>query len=710
MFILQKKKILTASFIISAILFFVVFPAFCSEDGVLLTSEDFVQVAQEGFGDPQNNAAWSMKWWRGKLYVGTVRSWFCWSSAAANAEYPVLPYPGPDPDKDCTDSPLDLPLQAEIWCYTPQTEVWERVYQSPEDIPVPKDPTKLVARDVGFRGMEVFTEPDGTEALYVFGANARRWTMTDEEEVPCPRILRTTDGINFKAISPDPDFPPCVEGNDSVVASYRSSAIYKGRLFLTGGNLQGTGILLETDDPAAGKQNLREVTTEDIRTWDMAAFNGYLYIGTRDPEGYSVLKTTAEGDPPYELIPVITSGGYYPVKPSITVVSMHVFEDRLYVGTDSPADIIRINPDDTWDLVVGKPRMTPDGKKYPLSGFENGFDWSMNVHIWRMQGHDGALYAGTADQSTRTRRIPLYGKKMEKGFGFDLYASQTGWYWTPITTDGFGDMWQMGLRTFASTPYGLFFGTCNFWGGLQIWQGTVDKKNKPLTSESRNKLSPPACLEAEQKNGAIILSWDSKQDSRLFRIFRSIRCPSDTMLQKNMREDLSDPLNKVKKNNMAFSNEETCSSGDFVEIASTEQFFYIDNNAISNKVYHYYVVAEDMNLQVSVPSNLARVPTLFPKITFSWLKKIFNDLDWKKRIASPDLKSFIVKALSRSHDFMTKNNPEQAVKILREVQVDLVNDKKLSVWHAEDLNILLDKLARRLTLVKNGVINASDLD
>jgi hypothetical protein len=31
-------------------------------------------VAPQGFGDRQNSQAWSMAWWRGRLYVGTGRA------------------------------------------------------------------------------------------------------------------------------------------------------------------------------------------------------------------------------------------------------------------------------------------------------------------------------------------------------------------------------------------------------------------------------------------------------------------------------------------------------------------------------------------------------------------------------------------------------------------------------------------------------------
>src|SRR5262249_9125175 len=148
-----------------------------------------------GFGDRQNNIAWSMQWFKGKLYVGTVRSLLCVTGATLNFYFPGwgLYNTHPDPDVPCPADPSDLDLRAEIWCYTPGTGNWARVFQSPNDVPIPNAAGKFVARDIGFRGMVVFREQDGTEALYVMGVTAREYLPG----LPPPRILRTTDGLTF---------------------------------------------------------------------------------------------------------------------------------------------------------------------------------------------------------------------------------------------------------------------------------------------------------------------------------------------------------------------------------------------------------------------------------------------------------------------------------------------------------------------------------
>ena len=365
--------------------------------GLPLLEKNFTQANEQGFGDRQNSWSWSMQWWNGKLYVGANRAEECWSQASLAYNFPdLIQYPPTDPDIECTDSPQDLPLQAEIWRWTPETETWERVYQSPNDVEIPGYPGKYVARDIGFRGMTLLTEADGTEALYVGGVTSRMYN----KGIPPPRILRSTDGATFEPVPQDPGtFLGDLETLDGIdMNSFRAMAAYNGRLYITAGRIRGDGVLLEGENPAGGNDNFRMVSPPGLRVFDILPYNGLLYVATYNPiEGYSVLKTDAVGTPPYAFTPVVTNGGFAWPLYSRGALSMHIFKGRLYVGTDRPAEVIRINPDDSWDLIVGRPRETPDGMKDPLSGFGPGFDYSMNVHIWRMQGHEGWLYVGTCD-------------------------------------------------------------------------------------------------------------------------------------------------------------------------------------------------------------------------------------------------------------------------------------------------------------------------
>jgi len=48
--------------------------------------------------------------------------------------------------------------------------------------------------------------------------------------------------------------------------------------------------------------------------------------------------------------------------------------------------------------------------------------------------------------------------------GFDLWCTEDGDRFTPVTRGGFGNPFNCGARTLVSTPYGLAVGTVNPFG------------------------------------------------------------------------------------------------------------------------------------------------------------------------------------------------------------------------------------------------------
>jgi hypothetical protein len=244
----------------------------------------------------------------------------------------------------------------------------------------------------------------------------------------------------------------------------------------------------------------------------MASFNGYLYAGTGNQEkGYQIWKTNTFGEQPYTWIPVIMDGAYRGPENQGTA-SMYVFKDRLYVGSgiqgggyDQTAglfgqpELIRINPDDTWQLICGKRRNTPDGLKIPLSDKGPGFGNIFTGYFWQMEEHEDWLYLGTLDTSVFLLYYPLdkfrspLSKLLELigidrivsyAGGFDLWKTKNGVQWYTVTSKGFGNPLNLGLRTLQSTPFGLFLGTANPFtvgdrshtfpnkpGGAEVWMG-----------------------------------------------------------------------------------------------------------------------------------------------------------------------------------------------------------------------------------------------
>jgi len=566
-----------------------------------LLAPDLVEAAPQGFGDRQNSHAWSMAWWNGNLYVGTGRATQCVQQAAIAFYRPDLGgYPPTEPDVECTPDPYDLPLQAEIWRHTSATGQWDLVYRSPNDVPVPGHPGKFIAREIGLRGMLVFKEPDGTEALYVSGVGARTFT---EPGIPAPRILRSTDGQTFEPIPADPG----TFLGDIPYDGFRGILSYNGRFFVLATlGLLGHGVILESENPAEGNDSFWQASPPGMTFFELEVFNDFLYLGTgvqplNDKTPFSIHKTGATGSPPYSLTPIITDGAYRKSLPSYSVISMQVFKNRLYAGTER--EIFRINPDDTWELVVGTPRKTPNGKIQPTSGFDYGFDSFFNIHIWRMAVHDGILYVGTNDQSTKWRRnllAPLFQARM----GFDLFATGDGYHFTEVTRTGMAgyfdhrtkavvlepeNIFNSGVRNLASTPQGLFVASANHYFGTKIW-----KANPPATPD----LPSPGKLAVEGTSDTILLSWEASQGAVLYQIFRDAGYRAPEL------------------------------------IGSTPNLYFVDSTAQARKTYHYYVTAGSPLGKLSGPSNLVRSPFLGTTPTFLGLMRTASSLQLPRSIRS----------------------------------------------------------------------------
>jgi hypothetical protein len=424
----------------------------------------------------------------------------------------------------------DFDFRAQIWRYVPAGNTWERVFRSPR---VMNRNGRWVPRDLGYRSMTVFrARSDHSEALYVASFSPA------STETP-PLILCHQNGSEFEAVSH--------AMSDPTLNTYRILQVFCGRLYTSptgrvGGdaNTSGTAVVLETDDPAVQPwQRVSELGFGDCGNqtcFEMASFNGHLYVGTLNPfSGFQVWKTLAARKP-YLWTRVITNGGYRGNLNELAI-SMCPFKGALYVGTAiqnggydrtyniGPAapELIRIHPDDSWDLIVGTARLTPEGWKFPLSGRGPGFDNPLNGYFWRMAVHEGWLYLGTYKSIIMLPYLKqdgwppdfrwIIGELGVDEFayfagGCELWRSPDGLDWQPITLTGFENPYNYGVRTLQSTPSGLFVGTANpfgpeiafrdrhsqsyqeVWkyhannnGGLEIWLGAKRYGNSATRAE-----------------------------------------------------------------------------------------------------------------------------------------------------------------------------------------------------------------------------------
>lgn len=62
--------------------------------------------------------------------------------------------------------------------------------------------------------------------------------------------------------------------------------------------------------------------------------------------------------------------------------------------------------------------------------------------------------------------------------GADLWKTNNGIIWKPVTLNGFDNSDNHGFRTMKSTPDALFVGASNPWQGLEVFGGKDKDKDK----------------------------------------------------------------------------------------------------------------------------------------------------------------------------------------------------------------------------------------
>src|SRR5262245_20062340 len=121
--------------------------------GIETTLAGFEGMAVTGFNDIAGSSSnlwtWTMKWFKGNLYVGTGREVLCTTLLTNDAQTGGHVSPLAQLGDLCP--PIEeFPdrLAAEIWAYTPEMKEWRRVFQSPATIPYGLDgsqPPKFTA-------------------------------------------------------------------------------------------------------------------------------------------------------------------------------------------------------------------------------------------------------------------------------------------------------------------------------------------------------------------------------------------------------------------------------------------------------------------------------------------------------------------------------------------------------------------------------------
>ncbi len=463
----------------------------CSNGGFI--AKDFKKVSENGF-DPVDNAtdhndyAWGMRYFQedgadtGYVYVGTGNN----IANLIGYYFTTLANGG-----EILDAPV---LPPEIRRYRPDLgpKSWETVldYRSIEN--------EGEFQTTGFRFMGTYeaavddTKNNVVRANYLYAATQGLESVLWRS--------RTGEAGTWEAVFSTGEFGP----------SIRYFCTHKGKMYLA--------MAFDTfeADPPPGELWVSEDGLNFVPVMQdgfgnpnnrgvefVISYNDWLYAGTKnDVEGYEVWKL----DGPAKLVAptkVVEHGG--PDSRNEIAGTPAVFNGKLYVGSIiffgfnpqqlqgfKGCDIIRIDENDEWETVVG-PNST--------SGYDSGFNFFTNAYCWWMEEHDGWLYAGTWDQGTLLSwlldNIPALRDFIETGSadvsleeslrldllyfgtraGADIFRTNDGDHWYPVTIDGMGNSGNYGWRTMESTPDGyLYLGSANPLDGLEVWRAKTPEQ------------------------------------------------------------------------------------------------------------------------------------------------------------------------------------------------------------------------------------------
>ncbi|MEO8751326.1 MAG: hypothetical protein ABI624_01480 [Casimicrobiaceae bacterium] len=510
--------------------------------GLLDGNEDFKRLATAGFeqavdglhpeGSQFNDYAWSMAWFKGKLYVGT-------------GSLTVDPASG-------------QPRAGQIWAYTPggsdgASGTWALAYRAPDFL-------GLGPREFGYRWMTSCTFR-GTEYLFISTLGALQGN-----------ILYTVDGVNYSPVSRS-GIPAGSAGFRTMVCFTEAS----GKRTLITSPIGKTGfdpstfesdesdnpVALANDDPTGGGpwrnySPMRMGDPDNLALFSMNDAGGWLYAGvTNRATGAQLWRTRGCSNSRINCVPtwtkLIDRGGGRPrdangILGNRWVSDIAAYGDAVYLGVGAPvldgdfirAEFWRVRADGTTEIVVGEPRLNfgidpnaaPTNPAFPptlrcglpledidgiggandcpptsrrgagygfVSNAAGRYPTGSQYYFWRIFNYayhatnaplgDNRLYVGTFQGFGGGQNTP----------GFDLLATTNGVDFTTVSGSGLGNLQQQGVRSIAATPFGLGVGGTHFrigytgeTFGCDVWLGAPLPDSKPPVT---TLTSPPSPLE-----------------------------------------------------------------------------------------------------------------------------------------------------------------------------------------------------------------------
>jgi hypothetical protein len=278
---------------------------------------------------------------------------------------------------------------ARLFRAPPSLEMWEELYRRPlpSDYVNVQGQLRRIRFDQGFRNFSVFRREN----------SAVQSLVCCLVSVSGSCLLESADGSHFAEWpnpSPAPGVPPLTE---VAAADSRLFAITagppavqwqapagKGATHVFVSRDLASGAWEQIGDPRFGEEGNRSISC-------LYGDGDQLFVATVNATtGFEVWRTQVSvDDEGYSWQRVVTQGAYrYTLNKA--VLSMTMREGVLFLGTaplapglvdagDNGPELLRLEPDGTWDLVVGAPRFTPDGMKVPLAAYGPGFGNAANA-------------------------------------------------------------------------------------------------------------------------------------------------------------------------------------------------------------------------------------------------------------------------------------------------------------------------------------------
>lgn len=283
------------------------------------------------------------------------------------------------------------------------------------------------------------SDPGGGEALYARFASPRGSVL-----------LRMESRGRFREVS---DLGETVER----YLSFEQLLTWNGQQIGLAANETGRDARLQRLTERDGEWQAEPVTElvggDNRSVSALAGFHGALYAATVNPEsGFELWKLQEDGreGPTWQ---VVVDNGAHRFVHNQQVFSMQVHDGALFLAAGTPADeqtpeskffdyrgfeILRLEADGHWDLMVGIPRFSPRGIIVPFSGLGPGLDPRRHTDFGCWVSRAGRLVLGVMDEE-----------------GFRLWASERGEEWDLLPEPAFSDIYQVDRCRMYSAGDGL---------------------------------------------------------------------------------------------------------------------------------------------------------------------------------------------------------------------------------------------------------------